>query len=440
MAAAATAVLMAACGGQTPAPAPGVAWHRYPVGVASRVEPAIAVIYSSDNIGPTASLARLGYPDRNLFRLHRDHPQLKVVLTSCPANRYSGGRVLSDSPEATATWKTLALDPNFDWIDLAGLGYNHAPPGDSNLNHHEFSVTQSGCNIDHKTLGEATYCSRQMTLARDAYRTAGIPDDRVVMMRFPGMERSTQALAAAAAAGFIAVLDTPAGGEPRGEPGREWWTPLPGGGEILEIPNTNVLKLFAIAKELEDGLIAGRILPAQVTASPEFAAALKRGLARLREVEAGGGLVNLMDQWSDTFREVGGARPRYLLIDAALRDIESRYGPRAWYPTSRELTLWLDLLRNGRLTRQDEGGGTLVKVEPPAGWARLGLGGLDNASIRVSLAGAGASRAVDLKDVLIKEGERDWRSLEPERWWRQADDAVVLFALRGPVQLRLKLS
>src|SRR5213594_1491698 len=69
--------------------APGVMWHRFPVSPSARIEPAIAVIYSSDNIGPTATLARLGYPERNLFRLHRDHPQLKLVLTSCPANRYS---------------------------------------------------------------------------------------------------------------------------------------------------------------------------------------------------------------------------------------------------------------------------------------------------------------------------------------------------------------
>lgn len=418
-----------ACQPATPG-ARDVQWHRFPVSLSARVEPAIAVIYSSDNIGPTTTLARLGYPDRDLFRLHLDHPGLKVVLTSCPANRYSGERKLSDASEATATWRSLALDPNFDWVDLGGLGYTHSPPGDTHLDHHEFSVRQSGCNIDHRKLGEPDYCRRQMTLARAAYRTAGIPDERVLVMRFPGTEHSPQALKAAAEAGFIAVLD--AGND--ANPGSEWWTPLPGGGEILEIRNSNALKLFAIAQELEAGLATGRIAPEAAVDSPEFAAALERGTSYLRTIEATGGLLHLVDEWQETFRRIGQTRPRYLLISALLREVETRYGPRAWYPTSRELVLWLDARRHGRLTRAEAPEGLIVIVEPPDSWALLRLPGLDNASIRVTLPERAAGR---IDDVLIKEAEGEWSRLDPARWWKQGREAIVLFPLHGKVLLRI---
>jgi hypothetical protein len=411
--------------------APVAEWHRFPVGAATRLEPTLAVIYSSDNVGPTTTLARLGYPDRLLFRLHQDHPQLKVMLTSCPANRYSGERRLSDSPEATATWKSIALDPNFEWIDLAGLGYSHSPPDDRNLDHHEFSVKEGGCNIDHSTLGRTEYTRRQMGQARNAYRTAGIPDDRVVAMRFPGMESSPAALEAALGAGFLAVLD--AGNDE--EPGREWWTPLQGDEEILHIRNANVLRSFARSQPLEEGLLSGRITPANIRASAEFEAAVARGLHLVSQVETTGGLLHLMDQWAETFREVGGTRPRYLVVDAVLDGIEARYGPRAWYPGSRELILWLDALRHGKVSGKQEGSAVMVRVEPPASWARRGLSGLDDVSVRVAL-----PDQARLEDVTIDDGSQGWKPLAPSSWWMSDGEAWVLFPLHGPVQLRIRFT
>jgi len=141
----------------------------------------------------------------SLTYCHSDKAFFTVVLdvtyygyaNACPANRYSGDRPVDGATEAGASWKILALDRRFDWIELANQGYSHAPDNDTNLNHHELSIRQRGCNLDHAGLGAPDYCRTRLCLARNAYRSLGIPDSRVPLVRFPGAEDSPEALLAA---------------------------------------------------------------------------------------------------------------------------------------------------------------------------------------------------------------------------------------------------
>ncbi len=426
--------------GETPVAAPAVAsrdgeaasgfmWPRFPFDPQTRIEPVIAVFYATDDIGQDITLGKLGYPDRKLFRLHSDHPKLHVVMMSCPANRYLGEGTLDDSPEASATWKTLALDPGFDWIELGGHGYTHSPEDDSNLHHHEFSVTQTGCNVDHSRMADPAYCRERFSRAREAYRAAGIPDERVVVMRFPGVEDSPQALRAAAEAGFIAVL----GSRHFERPGREWWIPHPGGGEILEIEHSPLLKLFARSEELEAGLTGGRIDPAGVTGSPEFVAAVERGIAYVERVVTDGGILSLSDHWWETFLEIEGVTPRYLILDALLREVDRRYGARAWYPGARDLALWLEVLRKAQVTWREEDDAVRVEIDPPARWSHSAVSGVDNASVLLRLP-AGWRRA---SEVRIRQTPGRWSALDPSRYWMQSGSLAVVFPLRGRVSLHI---
>src|SRR5678815_6087556 len=104
------------------------------------------------------------------------------------------------------------------------------------------------------------------------------------------------------------------------------------------------------------------------------------------------------DHWWETFAEFGGVSPRYLVLDAVLDDVELRYGSRVWYPRSRDLALWLQARRTASVRWQVEADGLHVLVEPPAGWAKRGLTGIEEASIIVGLpAGYTGVSAVRIK-------------------------------------------
>ncbi len=371
----------------------------------------------------------LGHPERFLFRLHRDHPRLKITLAAAPANRYLGESTLADHPVSVALWRSLALGSPFEWIELAGHGYTHSPEGDSNLDHHEFSTKNTGCNLDHTAMSDPAYCLRRLTLAREACRAAGISDDRLVVMRFPGSVDTPQALGAALEAGFIAVLGRRHGRDP----GREWWIPAADAREILEIEDVLLLDAFARSRDLEAALAAGRMAPVAVTKSAEFRAAVARGRDLVDRIAAGGGILNLTDHWWDTFTEIGGAQPRYLLLDAVLRDIEERYVGRTWYPGARDLALWLDARRSATVSWREEPGGVHVEIEPPPHWGRLSLTGLGAASLVVSL----PARWEGVGGVRIREGLEEWRSLDPSLYWMTPEGLAVTFPLRGRVHLHL---
>src|SRR5262245_60344022 len=80
----------------------GVRWPRFPFDPVSRSEPLLAILYTPDDIGQSIDLSKIGAPDRMLFRLHKDHPRLKIALMSCPANRYVSEKPLEEFPAGQA--------------------------------------------------------------------------------------------------------------------------------------------------------------------------------------------------------------------------------------------------------------------------------------------------------------------------------------------------
>ena len=405
-----------------------VSWPRFPFDLDTHQRRTLAVLYTPDDIGQSITWAKLGRPDGVLFRLHHDHPDLRITVTACAANRYLSEQPLEPTSPAAAVWKSLALDPAYDWLELGGHGYTHSPEKDRNLDHHEFAVAAEGCNIDHTRMGTAAYCRRHMTLARDAFRALGIPDDLVVVMRFPGMQDSPEALRAAAASGFTAIL----GSRHADEAGREWWVPYPGG-EMLEIENSSLSHCFTRSAGLEKALADGSLAPEALPRDARFLSEVQRGRDYVDRIALRGGILNLFDHWWDTFKELGGAAPRYLVLDAVLSDIETRYGRAIWYPTARDLALWLEARRFARVDWRPEEDGLHIGVRPPDAWRRMSIAGLDQASLVVGLPAGytGVSR------ILIRESGGDWRLLDAKEWWLGGGGVVVSFPLRGPVDLRI---
>ena len=401
--------------------AAGAAWPRFPADPVLRGERALAVLYSTDNIGPRTTLAQLGYPGRNIFRLHEDHPELHVVLMSCPASRYSGEGTVLDAKDGAATWRALALEERFTWLELGNQGYTHSPPDDTNLNHHEFSLTQDGCNVDHALLDEAAYVSGRFDLIRTAYRSLGIPDERMVLIRFPGLTAGPRALAAAADAGFVASLGT---------------TPLadaPAGGPI-EIPDTRILHLFARSKALEEGLTSGRLTRETLAESTEMQGSVAWGMAVVEKAARGTGILNMVDVWSETFAHIGGAQPRYLILDAVLDELETKYRGRVWFPRGRDLALWLSLVRDARVTTTRSGDGVEVAIVPSDAWVRAAGEGLTEASLLVDVPEPIRGAA----SVRIKpDGDAAWRDLEPSHHWPEPRGLSVVFPIKGPLQLQI---
>ena len=411
-------------------PAGEIWWPRFPFASDTHVERELAVLYTTDGLGPNTTLADLGYPGRKIFRLHEDHPDLHVVLTSCPASRYSGGRPVDPATEAGQSWRMLAMDTRFAWIELANQGYSHAPDDDSNLNHHEFSIRQTGCNIDHTRLGTAGYCRDRFRLAREAYRRLGIPDTKVSLVRFPGGEDSPAALQAALEAGFVGVLRSGQGERPGGD------ARLPSGGsDILEIRSTKLMSSFARSEELETALMQDRIEPAGLADSAEFKAAVRRGESLAEKTAADGGILNLSDQWRETFAIIGGVAPRYLLLDAVLDAIEKRHGPRVWYPAGRELALWLDARRNTKTSLVTDAGALLIHLEVPGSWAVFAPDGMTDASIVVPLPDGWVSWRVRVRQGAEQSG---WQDLEAGRSWRHPRGLALAFSLGAMTTIRIE--
>jgi hypothetical protein len=400
-------------------PVHGATWPRFPHDPISRQARTFAVLYTPDDIGPTVTWEKLGRPDDLLFRLHRDHPLLRVTLTVCPENRYVSPPTPEVRSAAERVWRGIAGKPGLGWLELGGHGYTHSPDGDVDLHHDEFSVRQAGCNVDHAPFGERAYCERRFGLARAALRRAGVPDEALAVMRFPGLEDSPEALRAAARDGYLAVL----GSRHLDQPGRAWWTSIPGGGEILEIQNLAYQRAFASSPELEQGLADGTIRGPAIRESAAFQAALEAGRRLLPRLEAQGGIVNLFDHWWEAFEEFGGTKPRYLLLDAWLRELPR---DRVWWPSARELAAWLHLRRFARTTVRYGADRIDVRIDPEGRWPSPAKGMEASMVIHVP----GQTRIIE-----VLEGGRP---LASSRWWQEAGDVVVTFTFHGRARLSLR--
>ncbi|MBI3448314.1 MAG: hypothetical protein HY049_05290 [Acidobacteria bacterium] len=430
--------LLARLGGSTSVIVPervivsGTEWPRFPRAGPGATPADLAIVYLTDDIGPDlTSLDRLGYPDRSLFRLHRDHPSLRAALMSCPDHRRKeGGPGLAGSPEAAAIWRRLATAPEFAWLELGGHGDTHAPDGDENFDHHEFSTTETGCNIDHALTGRRDYAERHLRAAREAYRGLGLQDDLVTVMRFPGVADNPEALRAAARAGFSMIV----GSRHLDEPGREWWVAYPGGGEILEIEGASLQRRFYPPADLERRVAAGGMDAGAIRTDPSFQASVAGALAFVDGVREGGGILGLSDHFWETFQESGGVPVRYLVVDEALRRLETERAGAIWYPSAHDLALWLDARRNAGLTWRQESDGVHVAITAPPSWKERGSRGIAAASLLVRLP-PGYER---LAGVTLREEGAPARALAATSYAREAGGVVVTFPLASSVELVIR--
>ncbi len=367
--------------------------------------PRLAVFVSMGELNQNTTLARLGYPDRLLFRLHRDMPRLRIVLIGSPANRYSSDRDVVSCPEGAFTWKALGVDARFDWIEIGGEGYTHSPPGDTNLNHHEFATDQTGCNLDHARMAAPEYCRERLALARRTYDRLGIPQNRIVLIRFPGLKDSPAALSAASEAGFLAVL----GNRHPGEAGRAQWLAHPGG-EILDLENT---KLNELMPSGEDG--------------PGSA------MDRIDRIVSDGGILNLRAEMQDLFREDGEPAPAYRFLEGLVQEMDRKYGPEVWYASGNDLATWMDLRRHARVEIETNNDLIEVRLAPPDAWVAAGRT-LDTAATAVRVPDGWRS----VSGVFIGDGDAPLTEIPSWRWfWVGPHRLVIPFAVRGPVRLRV---
>lgn len=340
-----------------------------------------------------------------------------MTLTLCPENRYVrrvDGAVRRTSEQV---WREIVSGPRLEWLELGGHGYAHSPDGDTNEDHHEFSITESGCNVDHAALGDRRYCERRFALARESMERAGVPQGALAVMRFPGVDDSPEARRAAAREGYLALL----GSRHLDEPGRAWWTAYPGG-EILEIQNLAFDRAFARSEELERALAEGSVRPDALRGSAPFEAALAKGRALVRRLETQGGIVNLSGHWWETFESVAGVMPRYLLLDTWLSELPAET---VWWPSARELALWLELRRRAVVTWSRENHRVEIRLTAPPGWRPPAEG--FRASIVALVPGGEA----------IVEVRRDGRPLPRDSWWQDGGKVIVVFPMAETVRLSL---
>jgi len=180
----------------------------------------------------------------------------------------------------------------------------------------------------------------------------------------------------------------------------------------------------------------GRLEPARLSGSPEFQESVRRGETYVEKVAIEGGILNLSDQWRDTYAIIGGVAPRYLVLDALLDSVERRYGPRAWYPGGRELALWLEARRHAAVSARAERGALLVRVDPPPWWRDVAPEGIEEASFVVRL----PDGWTEAGRVSLQQGPGDgaWLELGAGQRWPHPRGLAVVFPLRGTVVLRIE--
>ncbi|HET6372123.1 MAG TPA: hypothetical protein VFG76_02370, partial [Candidatus Polarisedimenticolia bacterium] len=164
-----------------------------------------------------------------------------------------------------------------------------------------------------------------------------------------------------------------------------------------------------------------------------FQAAVRKGIDFVGRVAEDGGILALTDQFSETFAYIGGIAPRYLVLDSVLRDLESRYGERVWYPRGRELALWLDLRHQAKVTWRQTAAGVDVEVEPPAEWDRAAAEGLADTTLIVHL----PARFGEVANVVLQDHAGGTRRLDSASYWRVDHSLAIVFPVAGKVRLHI---
>lgn len=374
---------------------------RFPHDVGERAVRDVAVFYSPDDIDAGSSLETLGYPDGYLFMLHREHPLLKVTVQAVPANRY----ITNDSARFVVNvtcpdefpssvcgprlWSMIMFNESFDWMELGGHGFYHSPPGDADLDHHEFNPEHDLRALDYG------YCIERFKLAREAYGEVGLDNDRLIVMRFPGDTYSDAALRAMKDSGFIAYFTSYRRGD---EYACSYlYTNLSDGGRVLDIHgNVPLSRLVGFNAEFIDSC-------------------------------ARNGIINFFDHFWESYEPHGGMQPNYCKLNESLNYIESEYGRRVWWPLASELSLWIDFRERG--THNWTLNGSLLEVSSgvPGGW-------------RSSWATL-ASYTVDLKGKRVKKILFDdgagWTALGDDGFWIEDGILHLTCPIRNRVNVRV---
>jgi len=374
---------------------------RFPHDTEHHSQRILAVFYTPDDIDARTTLADLGHPDRKLFLLHREFPELKMTMQSIPASRYipdEADRRVHYSrknrlyPELCCSrlWQAIAGGPEFDgWMELGNHGYSHAPPDDPDIDHHEFDAPQNPRAVDYN------FCRSRFELARGAYRALGIGDGQVLVMRFPGQNYTDAALRAVLDTGFIAFF----GREKRHY--REKWVRLSDGREILNIPSGVRLQSY----------YQGRL-----------------GYRELDRIAERGGLVNLFDHWWEMFRPRAGGGTNYAATRDLLAYLKRRYPDRIWWPFSSQLALWLHFQHRASFTWREEDGSFFME-------ARLDGWRPEWPEIEVSFT---VKHLPEIMGVRYDGGQGRWRELPPAKYWQQDSTLYLNVPFRGQVRLAIE--
>lgn len=380
---------------------------RFQHNTEKRVIRRLAVLYSPDDISASTTLSELGYPNRFLFLLHQEHPQLKITMQTVPANRYIAepfrdvNTIMEQSFQGICCrtlWRMIMDDPLLNtWMELGNHGYSHSPPNDSNLDHHEFSATQNGCNFNHNQANDLNYCKERFRLARAAYQQIGLDNNKIIVMRFPGFATTDAGLRALLDNGFIAFFGN-------GGCGQEKWIPLSDGREILNIPSTSLSAFY-------NGQVDN---------------------AYLDDCVRQGGLINFFDHWWDLFKtDENGTNHNYQIVSANLRYLEQTYSDQVWWPFGSELALWLQFKRNAIInweTTDDHLKISAVASSWNPDWREI------NISYSITLLPQVRVRKIEYSSGIT------WHELNPSMYWQEGSNVYLNVPFTGNVTVDLSLS
>jgi hypothetical protein len=399
---------------------------RFPHDTEAKTLRDVMVFYSPDDIYSNITWKYIGYPDSGLFMIHNAYPKLKYTIQTVAENRYLGeipNRNIENDPVAAQIWRDLFAKPEFrSWLEFGNHGYFHSPPGDPNLDHHEFNGSVNPAAFD------SAFCYGTFAKARNTYAALGLDNDRIIVMRFPGSAHTPMALQALADMGFLGYFESV-------RTGREKYLELGGGREILVIPTVQLCDIFDTQKliqEIQDGVVG----PSDLETSGTYLAALGRGMATLDSLVSGGGVIDLFDHWWEhSGTELRGVHYRYQFFKDILGGLDRKYGKRVWWGFGSELALWSHIKRNAPVSIASDPHGVTVSFGKPVVWkpgwsmtAGYTLATNDSSPFPVPSV---------VSYALESEGYAQRHVLEPTGYWVEGERLHFDFPYSGALKVRV---
>lgn len=326
------------------------AFPRFPHSIADQSVRDVMITYTPDDFNSKITWSSIGYPNEGFFKVHRVFPKLKVSVQACPENRYIGEddplRKITSDPIAAQIWRDVAFNSVFsDWAELGNHGLNHSPMGDPKLDHHEFDSTLNSEPND------LNWTRKQFTQSMGDFNAIGIPNSKIMVMRFPGYKKTKEALIAAREQGILAYFDY------HNPSGRERWIQLDSNLEILEIPDLRMRSygedenkpghFMSMIKAIKEQ----HLNSAQLKENEDFKALVEHVVYDSEDRINKGGIINYFDHWWEhSYFWAGSLFPRYEIFLETLKRLDQKYGNRIWWGFSSELARWAYFTRNVEVT------------------------------------------------------------------------------------------